>query len=267
MYPQREMFALSPLALVAVEIRFTDAARMRQQQTKDAIAIALEHRFPFAEPLQQTEFNLLPAGPPQIEQRAGVVLKNTKSTESLTLMSQSISYETTEYASFDPLLEAIAAACDALKESGVRPALQRIGLRYIDEIRVPGDISDVRDWKTWIDERLMSSLSIGPAEAIITSAQGLNTYDLGGGRGMNFRYAALNQAPVVAPTHLRRRAIESGPFFVLDFDGFQDFTGGDPVELETDVVRASLQAVHVPCGTTFQQSITEEARSLFRGEQ
>ena len=53
MYPNREVFEASPLALVAAEIRFTDAARLRQQEVKDAVTIALEDRFPFAEPLQQ----------------------------------------------------------------------------------------------------------------------------------------------------------------------------------------------------------------------
>jgi hypothetical protein len=31
------------------------------------------------------------------------------------------------------------------------------------------------------------------------------------------------------------------------------------------IVRENLSAVHVPCGTAFQRSITDEARTLFRG--
>src|SRR6185437_14416434 len=100
--------------LVAAEIRFTDAARLRQQQTKDEVAIALEQRFPFAESLQQTDFSLTPAAQPQIQQRIGVVLKNAMSTEALTIMSESLTYETTAYIKFDDLLEAVTAACDAL---------------------------------------------------------------------------------------------------------------------------------------------------------
>jgi uncharacterized protein (TIGR04255 family) len=63
---------------------------------------------------------------------------------------------------------------------------------------------------------------------------------------------------------LKRPPIESGPFFVLDFDGFHDFTGGQPVSLSSSMVREDLSAVHIPCGTAFQRSITDEARTLFR---
>lgn len=267
MYPDREVFPDAPLALVAAEIRFTDAARLRQQQTKDEVAIALEERFPFAEPLQQTDFNLTPAAPPQIQQRVGVVLKNAMSTETLTIMSESLTYETTAYTNFDELLEAVTAACDALIAVKVRPAMRRVGLRYIDEVRVPEAITDVRQWSKWIDHRLIDQLAVGPDDAPVTLTQSVSTFDLGGGKGLNFRYAALNQGPVVVPQFLKRPAIESGPFFVLDFDGFHDFTGGQPVELSSAVVRENLTAVHVPCGTAFQRSITDEARALFRGTQ
>lgn len=267
MYPHREVFPDAPLALVAAEIRFTDAARLRQQQTKDEVTIALEDRFPFAEPLQQTAFSLTPTTEPQVQQRIGVVLKNAASTETLTVMSESLTYETIAYTDFDDLLEAVTAACDALIRAKVRPALQRVGLRYIDEVRVPEEITDVRQWGKWIDHRLIDQLAVGPDDVPVTMTQGVNTYDLGEGRGLNFRYAALNQGPVVVPQFLKRPAIDSGPFFVLDFDGFHDFTGGQTVTLSTTAVSESLAAAHIPCGTAFQRSITNEARELFRGSQ
>jgi uncharacterized protein (TIGR04255 family) len=266
-YPNREVFPESPLALVAAEIRFTDAARLRQQQTKDEVTIALEDRFPFAEPLQQTDFNLMPAGPPQVQQRVGVVLKNSSSTEALTILSESLTYETTAYLSFDQLLDAVCAACNALVAAKVRPAVQRIGLRYVDEVRVSEPITDVRQWGKWIDHQLIGQLAVGPVDVPVSMTQSFSTFDLGEGRGFNFRSAALNQGPIVVPQFLKRPPIQSGPFFVLDFDGFHDFTGGEAVPLSSGVVRETLSAVHIPCGTAFQRSITDEARFLFRGKQ
>lgn len=268
MYPNREIFHKAPLALVAAEIRFTDAARLRQQQTKDEVAIALESRFPFAEPLQQAELslNLAPGGAqPQIQQRMGVVLKNSDSTASLTILSQSLTFETTAYSTFEELLGAVTTACDVLHAAKVRPAIQRIGLRYIDEVRVPEAIADVRQWNRWIDSRLVAHLYVGPDDVPATGTQGVSTYDLGGGKGLTFRFAALNQGPVVAPQHLTRPSITSGPFFVLDYDGFEDFSDRNPVPLSAEVVANSLSSVHTPCGTAFQRSITDEARTSFRG--
>lgn len=267
MYPNREVFPQAPLALVAAEIRFTDSARLRQQQTKDEVAIALEERFPFAEELQQADLNLTPSGSPQFQQRVGVVLKNAATTETLTIMSESLTYETTAYTNFDDLLQTVTTACDALVAAKVRPAMRRVGLRYIDEVRVPDEITDARQWSKWINPRLVGHLEVGPHDVPATMVQNVSTYDLGEGKGLNFRYAALNQDPIVDPHFLKRPAIESGPFFVLDFDGFHDFADGQPVPLSSAVVRESVSAVHVPCGTTFQRSITDEARTLFRGAQ
>jgi|SRR5215211_1392350 len=266
MYPHREVFSASPLALVAAEIRFTDAARLRQQETKDAVTIALEERFPFGEQLQQTDLNIAgPAAMPQIQQRIGVVLKNAASTETVTIMSESLTYETTAYATFDDLLEAITAACEALVAANVRPAMRRVGLRYIDEVRVPDPVTDVRDWGKWIDRRLIEHLDVGPDGVAATTTQGITTYDLGEGKGLNFRFAALNQGTVVVPQYLQRPAIESVPFFVLDFDGFHDFADKEATPLSSEVVANDLAAVHVPCGIAFQRSITDDARALFRG--
>lgn len=267
MYPNREVFPESPLALVAAEVRFTDAARLRQQATMDAVTIALEERFPFAEPLQQTDFNITPIAPPQIQQRSGVVLKNASSTEMLTVMPESLTYETTAYRNFDDLLDAVTAACQALASAKVRPGLRRIGLRYIDEVRVPDPITHVRQWERWIDRRLIEHLDVGPEGVTATMTQGITTFDLGEGRGLNFRYAALNQGPVVVPQHLQRTAFDEGPFFVLDFDGYQDFTSEPVSPLDSEVVSKSLAAVHAPCGATFQRAITDDARTLFRGGQ
>ena len=265
MYPNREVFPDAPLALVAAEIRFTDAARLRQQQTKDEVTIALEEKFPFAEPFRRADVNLAPGAPPQIQERLGVVLKNATSTETLTIMSESLTYETTTYKNFEELLDAVTTACNALVTAKVRPAVLRVGLRYIDELRVPEPIVDIRQWAKWINERLIGHLEIGPEDFPATTTQSVSTYDLGEGRGLNFRYAALNQGPIVVPEFLKRPPIESGPFFVLDFDGFHDFTGREAVPLSSEVVRESLSTVHVPCGTAFQRSITDEARTLFRG--
>lgn len=264
-YPNREVFPHAPLALVAAEIRFTDAARLRQQPTRDEIAITLEDRFPFAEPFHRTDMNLTAGGPPQIQERQGVVLKSTRSTEALTLMPESLTYETTTYTDFEDLLETVAVAVDALVRAKVRPAIQRVGLRYIDEVRVPGNITDARQWGTWIDDRILGHLDVGPEGVAATAAQSVSTFDLGEGRGLNVRFAALNQGPIVVPQFLTRPVVQSGPFFVLDYDGFHDFTGHDSVKLSSDVVRESLSAVHVPCGNAFQRSITDDARNLFRG--
>ncbi|MGB5110061.1 MAG: TIGR04255 family protein [Mycobacterium sp.] len=273
MYANREVFPNAPLALVVAEVRFTDSPRLRRQETLDAVAIALEERFPFARQLAGVQFNLPnlghgdspPLEAPQFEpQQRQMVLTNTSSTESITVGPSSITYETTAYSEFDDLSSGVTAACEALTGANVHPALLRVGLRYIDEIRAPQPVTDMRAWGTWIDSSLIAPLAIGPDDVPVRT-QGFITFDLGDGKGLNFQYAALTQGAVVEPMFLKRRPFEPGPFFILDFDGFQDFSGEIPVPLDPAVVADVLYAVHAPAGAAFQRAITDNARALFRG--
>jgi uncharacterized protein (TIGR04255 family) len=266
MYPDREIFPNAPLALVATEIQFTDSPRLRQQETLDAVAIALEERFPLSMPnVMLNVRNLGPGGVPQVEQQHRVVLTNTARTESVTIAPSSFIYETTAYREFDDFRMGVTAICEALIGANVRPALVRVGLRYIDEVRVPEPIIDVRAWGKWIDNSVIGPLTIGPDDVAARNAQGLVTFDLGDGKGLNFQYAALNQPPIVQPQFLHRQQFEPGPFFVLDFDGYRDFSGQDAILLDADEVTNVLTAVHEPAGAAFQRAITADARNLFRG--
>ena len=267
MYPNREVFPSAPLALVTAEIRFTDSPRLRQQETLDAVAIALEARFPLSTPnvLLNVE-NRGPGVPPQVEEQRRVVLTNTDRTESVTIAPSSFICETTAYREFDDFRSSVTVVCNALISANVRPALVRVGLRYIDEVRVPELITDVRAWGKWIDSSVIGPVTVGADDVVARTAQGLVTFDLGDGKGLNFQYAALNQAPIVQPQFLNRQHFESGPFFALDFDGFRDFSGQESaVLLDADEVTNVLTAVHDPVGAAFQRAITEDARNLFRG--
>ncbi len=165
MYHHREVFLETPLALVAAEIRFTDSARLRQQSILDHIIIALEDRFPYSRPVQSMGLQLLVGTAPAAQTMppaTSLILTNQSSTESVSLTSTSLTYETTHYTEFPDLLAAVQMACVALASAGVQPAMERIGLRYIDEIRVPEPISDARQWSEWIDNRLIDHLAVGP---------------------------------------------------------------------------------------------------------
>jgi uncharacterized protein (TIGR04255 family) len=272
MYANREVFSNTPLALVVAEVRFTDSPRLRRQETVDAIAIALEDRFPIARSISGLQISVTnqPGGAPLLEasqvdpQQHRTVLTNTSSTESITIAPSSITYETTVYNEFDDLSTAVTTACEALIGADVRPALVRVGLRYIDEVRTPKPVTNMREWGKWIDNSLIAALAIGPDDVPVR-AQGLITFDLGDGKGLNFQYAALQEGAVVEPTFLKRKQFEAGPFFVLDFDGYHDFSSENPIQLDTTVIADVLSAVHHPAGAAFQRAITDDARILFRG--
>lgn len=265
-YPLREVFPSSPLALVAAEVRFNDSPRLRQQETIDAISIALEPVLPVQQQVQQQEIQVRSDGLPQVSQTNSRTFKNLSSTAIATLASDRLSLETTTYLHFPEFREQMLSCCRALVDAGVTPAIRRIGLRYIDEIRVPDAvISEIRDWSNWIDASLLGQLSLGPEGGTVVKAEGAVTFRLSGRLGLNFRFAAMPQGVVVSPAALVRPQFDqSQPFFVLDFDGYREFAGPDATLLSVDAVIQTLDAVHDPLGATFQASITDQARDIFR---
>lgn len=267
MYPNREIFPNSPLALVAAEIRFSDAPRLRQQSTLDAIAVVLEDILPVQAQHQQTINVQVVAGQaPQVQFTSGRMMKNLASTAAMTLFPDRLTFETTKYTEFDAFRSAVFACTTAVVEAHVTPAIQRVGLRYLDEIRVPSaPVTDARAWGEWIDSRLVDHLRIGPTDAPVARAEGLISYALSEHQGLNFRFAALPNGAVVVSSDLVRQPFEQElPLFVLDFDGYEEFTAPTATLLDADVVAKTLDAVHGPSGATFQTAITDKARELFR---
>ncbi len=265
MHPDHEHFAVPPVALVTAELRFTDSPRLRQQDTLDAIAIACEHRFPIAEPI--TGMAVEPTGlgaAPQLVARQSVILRNADSTEALTLTSNSLTYETTAYRDFDDLAGVVNDACRTLITAGVAPALTRVGLRYINEVRVREPVSEVRAWSDWIDPRVLGTLSVAPEGVPVRALQAAVSFDLGNGGGLQIGYAAVPQGSVVNHRFLKRPPFEQRPFFAMDFDGFCDFSADPAKFLDPDLVARVLCGVHAPIGEAFQRSLTDNSRSLFR---
>lgn len=266
MYPNREAFSRPPVVLVTAQVLFTDSPRLRQQQNLDAIAIALESRLPFAEQVTgMGAENPGPGLPPRMAPRTGMVLRNADNTESLTLTSSSLTFETTAYRDFDHFKTGLLTGCRALVAAGVRPALRRIGLRYINEIRVPEPVNNVRDWAPWIYPGVLGLVSVSADTVPVRAIQGAVAFDLGNGGGLNAGYAALNDGTVVNPQFLVRAPFPAGPSFVFDLDGYCEFGLDVNVQLDEAVVADILSPVHGHIGAAFQRSITDKARSLFRG--
>lgn len=268
MYPNREVFHNSPLALVAAEIRFSDAPRLRQPGVLDSIAVAMESTLPVHSQAEGgVHIQIVNGQPQQVQPVAGRVMRDVDGTAAMSVFPDRLSFETTAYSDYATFREQVVSCVAALVDAGVAPAIQRVGLRYLDEIRVADPkVADAREWGDWVDRRLVDHLQLGPSMAQVSRAEGIILYDLGEGRGLNFRFAALPVGAVVVTNNLARPPFpENVPFFVLDFDGYQDFGGPKATLLDANVVAICLDAVHDPAGATFQSSITEQARELFRG--
>jgi uncharacterized protein (TIGR04255 family) len=263
MYKNREIYANAPLELVAAEIRFPYTSRLRQQELLDSIATDLSDITPIARPGQSLTVDFaLASGAVNQQTEPLFKLLDRESCVAITITPTALTVETTRYSEFRDFLQTVITALEATLRHGNISVVERVGIRYIDEIRVPVAIQGFHDWEGWISPKLLHVASVNDEYPVVTS-QGAVQYAINDEMGLLFRFASLVGEGVVGREPLKRRTTPTnGPFFVLDSDGFwQPATFHD-----VDVKRVAdvLTQLHEPIGNTFQAAITDNLRAHLR---
>ena len=260
MYPGREVFANSPLEFVAAEIRYPYAPRLRQQDVRDAILAELDDLVPILRSQQQMTVTGLGAGTvsPQLDQITRAF--NRTSTLGVTVTANNLTVDTTNYQDFTGFRDVVCRCVTALDKHVSPAAVERVGLRYINEIRVPVAVRSVRDWHGWISDALVDVVAVNQEHEAV-NLQGVVQYALEEHRSLVFRFAAAPEGAMIGNEPLRRRRPPSGgPFFALDFDSFWQ----PPVEASpawmVDTIMTTLDQLHAPIGTVFQSALTDKLR-------
>jgi uncharacterized protein (TIGR04255 family) len=265
MYEGREVFPNAPVELVAVEVRFPDSARLRQPETLDALQLALEDILPIRQ-VEQTMMRAVPLGGQMVSQQHEQVtlLLDRTSTTSATIRPTALTVETTHYDEFDAFREVVHRCMIALAKQRAAPGVERVGLRYVDEIRIPDPIEDVESWTGWVSDDLLAASRLGGPNPP-SMLQGTIQFETGERTNLVVRYATLTGTGVVDPTLLRRRhTYLAGPFLVLDFDSYWQRPPDRLDEFEPERIMTLLDKLHAPVGETFQRAITDRLREVLR---
>ena len=146
----REIYPNAPLRFVAFEARFPHVPPFGLAVPPEPLRKALQARFPRSEPANVQSVEI---GPGAIRQGAEMRHRflSRDRTIALTLGAQSLSVETANYHRFEDFRESIAEAVDAVEALAEVSGLLRVGLRYVDELRVPVAISALTDWAAYVD--------------------------------------------------------------------------------------------------------------------
>jgi uncharacterized protein (TIGR04255 family) len=254
----REIYPNAPAALVAVEIRHTTAAPLTTH-SETAIKEAIAESFPLFQPLNAQGFALafgmsMASAPQQPPPR----FTNRDRTTAVTFGTQAIVVETTshrDFASLNSLVELVARA-----RQTVAPVdgLERIGLRYIDEIRVPEE--NPIDWAQWVNPALLGPTSIASNFGLtLAEHQAIVRFEASETQGLTIAYGP-REGFAVGPAPLVRSPMPpAGPFFLLDVDSFWTAAGSVP-EFETLRLVAKCEELHHPVHELFEALITERLR-------
>jgi len=260
MYPAREVFPSSPLEYVVVEIKYPYAPRLRQNETRDAILIELDDLLPIVKPQPHVTMTGVVGGPvsQQVEQvpRAS----NTSRTIGLTVMPNALTLDTTHYSTFEEFRLLVTRCLHALGKHTSPAAIERVGLRYVNEVRVPDPIEDVRDWSGWVADALVAAATVDSGH-LATELQGAVQYTTGEHRKLTLRFGAVHQGSLIGDGALKRREpIKDGPFFFLDLDSYWEPPADESPSWDAEAVMTVIDELHVPVGAMFQAAITDKLR-------
>jgi uncharacterized protein (TIGR04255 family) len=179
----------------------------------------------------------------------------------VTVGRDSFVLETTDYPGWTRLREIFVEALGGLESTARIDGLARVGLRYIDEIRVPQEIGSPSDWAGWIDDRLVAPLTLDEEQTPATATTFLQ-YGEAPGYVTVFRAAPVPSGRTVQSEGPLRMPFETpdGPYFLLDTDAFWTDPDRQVPEFDLGRVAEILDQLHAPSSRLFESAITDRLR-------
>ena len=183
----------------------------------------------------------------------------------IVLSQDFLTLEARAYNDFDEFLNRLEDAIGSLAEYIQPTFITRIGLRYINEIRL-NTLRTNTHWNSIIRTDLLGPLVIpefiGQASQIISAQQLVFRYP--GNRGVNIHHGLLAEGTTVQG-HKKPQDI-SDPFYLLDFDVFQEFPlPGNVAEVDSSAIQQFVKEYHKVIYQLFRWSVTQEYISMLEG--
>lgn len=254
--------------MVVLEIRHPERGPLTRGDLA-ALGQALVRHVPL--PKSETATNVAiqvgPEGPtPMGPARSRVVhrfLSRDRRT-SVSFDASALSIETTAYVGWDRFREIVDAAVAAGQMVAPVVGVERVGLRYIDEIRIPA-MSGQPDWEPWVASGLLAP-RVDDAGVELHAIQQQAVVQYGTSRPadtLTLRYGALNGPPIVTSSGsvLRPNQPEPGSFFLLDTDAAWTLPEDDAMpEVDATLVLEIADRLHGPVKALFEALITDRLR-------
>ena len=253
----------APAALVAFEIRFPQADGDRRQI--QAIASSLHDTLPIAkiEHIQQFQF---PVGPnPEATSIEVTRFQTRDRTSSASVWPDRVVVETTKYPGYSSFRKLIEEVVSAVASSVAPSGIERVGLRFVDEVRPPVEPTGL-EWRRWVAPELIGPASLNFQGGAPEAWQGAVQFSVANGVGVALRYGPRDGYAVNPEGALRRAT--TAPYtscFVFDSDSFWVATDSIP-EFEPVAIMNLCDELHRPLREVFEQLVTDELRIYMAGE-
>lgn len=262
MEEEREVYPNAPVVLVALEVRHptTDPLTPAQRNT---IKRRLSSHVPIMRTGQLQQVTVVQAvgGPPAVPDLRAEELPRYFSrdkTAAVSVGAEAVVIETTRYVRWEQLRSLVADVLEVRQEIGGVDGVERVGLRYIDEIRVPG--GPEQGWAPWVHPTLLGPALVAD-ELGLTAAQwqGMSAFTPGPERTVVLRYGPREGFAVDPGGDLKRSTPTPGPFFLMDIDSFWTPSEGIP-EFDVKALLSTCDELHAPVRRLFERLITDRLR-------
>ncbi len=258
----------APVALTVMEVKHPQSDYLSRGDLA-GIKQKLEHIAPLqkAEDVTQLQMIVNPGANPFSGSSRSMTVHRFSTRDkktSITYSSESFVVETTDYVNWTWFCDLVRTAASVRQDVAPVDGVERIGLRYIDEIRVP--VADQIDWRLWVAPSLLAPTFDGVTPALVPlQQQAVVQYGTGQKEDtLTLRYGAVNGPPAVTvgPNLVRANPPAPGPYFLLDTDSAWTLAAGSPVpELSVDFVLETANRLHSPAEGLFEALITDRART------
>jgi uncharacterized protein (TIGR04255 family) len=251
-----EAYPNAPVALVTMEIRHPATDSLTESASRELKQLLVD-QLPIERQAQDVAWGMTAAGQPAPTADRFVRYVNRDNTTAASLKNQAIVIETTAYSNFETFRDIVMQVVDARSQVSSIVGLERIGLRYVLEIRVPVGVDGRVDWNNWIDDQLLGPQRLAPGGLFLTEWQGAAVYrEAQPGKSLIVRYGPGVGQALDQSYHLRRvTAPQTGPFFLLDIDSFWTPSGSIP-EYNRDALITTFQDLYGPAQGVFQDMLT-----------
>jgi len=256
----REIYPNAPLRLVTAEARYPASARFARATLAD-IGAAIGDAFPIVEAIPPgVTVNLSLTGPASAApSQPGYQFFNRERTSSITIMANRLAVDTTAYTRWEEFREILRRAVEAVEQfSGDLVGVERIGLRYMDEVRLPEHATlTIQEWRPYISEDLLPAAVVREGSTARTFMC-LITLATGDESELTLRYGPMD-GNIIGEGPLRLpRGLRADSFFLIDIDSY--WATQQPHEHGAGDVLRIADHLHEPVRMAFETSITDRLR-------
>lgn len=260
-----EIYPNTPIVLVVAEIKHVKHGPLDEQQIR-SVSQAVRDYLPLRDDAEERTVAIVEGqgdAVPRIQTATAQVIRWSSRDRRtvVTVKPDTIALETTQYRGYAATRRLLECALHAVAGAVAIDGITRIGLRYIDEIRVPSDdVLELPRWEEWVDASLIGPLGITIDHGLTPVANaGTAVFSSGETAHVVLRYGAQDTYVIGSSPQLRRPLPSPGPLFKLDIDSYWE--PRDIPEFDSDTALATADKLHTPVRSLFEGLITDKLRN------